>query len=82
MGRRLKKLGEIVKRVMAKGAYETVYPSLESKYDTNVENFKRRRALPPLSRLDAESRSFFERVLNVKKIKELDFFHDGRTKNR
>ena len=41
------------------------------RFEMNVENFKRRRALAP--RLDAESRLFFERIMSVKKMQELVF---------
>ena len=48
------------------------------RFDANIENFKRRRALPPVSPLDIGSRLFFERILNVKKIREFIFITKGR----
>ena len=46
-----------------------------------VENVKRRRALAGASWME-DSRHFFERVLNVKKIKELVFIPKGRVRAR
>ena len=52
-------------------------------YEDSVENGKRRRALPPVSRsLDAESRLFFERVLSVRKIQEFLFIAKADLKTR
>ena len=48
----------------------------------SVENFKRRRALPPFSTLDTSSRLFFERILAVKKDRELVFFTKASAKSR
>jgi hypothetical protein len=48
----------------------------------SVENFKRRRALPPFSTLDAGARLFFERILAVKKDRELVFFTKASAKSR
>ena len=42
-------------------------------FDTNVENFKRKRALQSLSILDQTSKLFFQRMLEVKKIKDFIF---------
>ncbi len=42
-------------------------------FETNVENFKRKRALQSLSILDRTSKLFFDRMLEVKKIKDLIF---------
>ncbi len=48
----------------------------------SVENFKRRRSLPPLSTLDGGSKLFFERILTVKKIRELIFITKASAKSR
>lgn len=71
-----------MKRTLRSEADESVYSYNESKFDSNVENFKRRRGLPPFSLLDSESRSFFQRILNVKKIRELVFITKASTKDR
>jgi hypothetical protein len=71
-----------MKRTPRIEADECVYSYNDSKFDSNVENFKRRRMLPPFSVLGSESRSFFERILNVKKIRELVFITKARTKER
>ena len=47
----------------------------------SVENFKRRRALPPFSSLDTDSLLFFERIVNVKKVRELIFITKARAKS-
>ncbi len=39
----------------------------------NVESFKRRRALSPFSALDLASRTFFKKILYVKKSRDLIF---------
>ncbi len=53
-----------------------------SRFDGNVENFKRRRALTPLPGMDLDSRLFFERVINIKKIQELIFITKSNPKSR
>jgi hypothetical protein len=47
----------------------------------NLENFKRRRALPSLGAFAGDAR-FFERILSVKKIQELVFITKAAAKNR
>jgi len=71
-----------MKRTLRNETDESVYSYNESKFDSNVETFKRRRGLPPFSLLDSESRSFFQRILNVKKIRELVFITKASTKDR
>ena len=46
-----------------------------------VENFKRRRALPPLPSL-AGSETFFNRVLSLRKIRDFVFITKAVAKNR
>lgn len=53
----------------------------ESYFDYNVENFKRRRALS-LCGPDEESKLFFDRILNVKKIREFIFITKAAAKKR
>lgn len=48
----------------------------------SVENFKRRRALTPSSGLDVDSKLFFERILNVKKVREFVFITKAKARNR
>ena len=47
----------------------------------SIENFKRRRALPPLPGMDGENK-FFDRILSVRKIQELVFITKTVAKNR
>ena len=47
----------------------------------NVENHKRRRALPPLPSLTG-SYKFFDRLLNVRKAQDLVFITKAAAKNR
>ncbi len=58
------------------------YPFAEERFDCNVENFKRRRALTPFWRFDMESRLFFERILDVRKAKEMVFVTNGKARGR
>ena len=52
-------------------------------YEDSVENGKRRRALPPVSRaLDSGSRLFFESVLSVRSIQEFLFITKADLKTR
>ena len=39
----------------------------------NVESFKRRRALSPFAALDLASRTFFKKILYVKKSRDMVF---------
>lgn len=48
----------------------------------NVENTKRRQALQPFGGIDVDSRLFFERVLNVKKIRDFVFISKSVEKGR
>ena len=48
----------------------------------SIENFKRRRALPTFSSLDMSSRLFFERVLSVRKIREMVFIPKAQARSR
>jgi hypothetical protein len=47
----------------------------------SIENFKRRRALPPIPGLDGEIK-FFERILSVRKVQDLVFITKTVAKNR
>ena len=47
----------------------------------NVENFKRRRALPPLPALAGDAK-FFDRLLSTRKVEELIFITKAVAKNR
>ena len=49
---------------------------------SNIENFKRRRALHPFGMLDLSSRLFFERALHVKRGEEFIFFTNADSKDR
>ncbi len=52
------------------------------RFDSNIESFKHRRAFTAYPALDMGSRVFFERIVNVKKIKELVFVSKARAKSR
>jgi hypothetical protein len=52
-----------------------------SRFDVTIENFKRRRALPPAP-VDDGSMMFFERILCVKKIRELVFITRAKARTR
>lgn len=51
-------------------------------HDSTIENFKRRRALPPCSSLDLGSKHFFDRILQVPKGRELVFFTKAMARSR
>ena len=49
---------------------------------SNIENFKRRRAMHPFGSLDLSSRLFFERALHVKRGSEFVFLTKSQGRNR
>lgn len=49
----------------------------ELRFEETLENFKRRRALCHSSPIDMRSRLFFERILSVKKVRDLIFCNRG-----
>ena len=71
-----------MKKLLCREEFESVYSYNESKFDSNVETFKRRRALPPFSLMDSDSRMFFERIMNVKKMREIVFVSKSKSKGR
>jgi hypothetical protein len=48
----------------------------------SVENFKRRRSLPAFSVLDMSSIHFFDRILSIKKDRELIFIPKQHARGR
>lgn len=52
------------------------------RFDTNVENLKRRGALLPMYSLDMNSRVFFDRVLTVRKVREFVFITKSNSRGR
>lgn len=62
--------------------YSNGYFSMKTSNGVSIENFKRRRALPSFDTLDAGSRLFFERILNVKKVRDFVFITRAKAKNR
>ena len=56
------------------------YVATHSRFHSSVENFKRRRALPLASSF-SDDLCFFDRVLSVKKIRELVFITRAAAKN-
>ena len=51
------------------------------KYWHNVENHKRRRALPPLPSMPVDAK-FFDRLLSSRKVQELVFITKAVARNR
>ena len=51
------------------------------KYGHNVENHKRRRALPPLPSLGGDAK-FFDRLLSSRKVQEFIFITKAVARNR
>ena len=51
------------------------------KYGHNVENHKRRRALPPLPSLMGDAK-FFDRLLSSRKVQEFIFITKAVARNR
>lgn len=61
---------------------ESCWSLMPPRWSGNVENFKRRRALQPGPGLDFQSQLFFERILNIKKMRELVFITKSLAKGR
>ena len=57
-------------------------PMRTSRFDTNIENLKRRGALPPFSLFEGDPRVLLDRLLNVKKIRDIIFAPKVRAKSR
>jgi len=57
-------------------------PMRHSRFDTNIENLKRRGALPPFSLFEGDPRILLDRLLNVKKIRDIIFAPKARAKSR
>ena len=53
-----------------------------SRFDTNIENLKRRGALPPFSLFEGDPRVLLDRLLNVKKIRDIISLPKARAKSR
>ena len=54
---------------------------LTNGFGANVENFKRRRALPPTTKV-SEDVKFFERILNMRRAEHLVFITKTVARNR
>ena len=52
------------------------------RFELSVENFKRRRALPGVTLLDSDIRSFFDRMVFVKKTRDVVFVPKAKARNR
>ena len=52
------------------------------RFNVNLENFKKRRALPGSGFVDANSRLFFERIVDTKKNREFVFITKAKSKDR
>ena len=50
-------------------------------HSSSIENFKRRRALPPWPGSGGEAK-FFERILSIRKVQEFVFITKTAAKNR
>lgn len=53
-----------------------------SRFDTNVENLKRRGALVPFSLFEHDPREILDRLLNVRKIRDIIFVPKVKPKSR
>ena len=72
-----------MKKTMRKEVFEGLMDgSAGHSTGDSIENFKRRRALPTFSSLDMNSRLFFERVLSVRKIREMVFIPKALARSR
>ncbi len=59
-----------------KGSHAGLFTVSELQFEATLENFKRRRALS--SPIDIRSKLFFERILHIKKVRDLVFFGRAR----
>jgi hypothetical protein len=57
------------------------FSGCDAGFDATIENFKRRRSLPP-GPVDDGSMMFFDRILCVKKIRELVFITRAKARTR
>lgn len=57
------------------------FSGCDARFDATIENFKRRRALPP-GPLDDGSMLFFEKIMSVKKIRDLVFIARAKARTR
>ena len=53
-----------------------------SRFDTNIENLKRRGALVPFSLFEHDPREILDRLLNVRKIRDIIFVPKVKAKSR
>ena len=71
-----------MKKGMHDGTSKNGVDGLENGFISNIENFKRRRALHPFWSLDLSSKLFFERALHVKHGGEFVFLTKSQGRNR
>ncbi len=67
-----------MKKNVKKKWHEGLFVASEFRFGETLENFKRRRALSHSSPIDMRSKLFFERILSVKKVRDLIFCGRGR----
>ncbi len=68
-----------MKKSIKRNDREVFFSYGAARFECSVENLKRHRALDPL---DGDTQNFFNRVLNVKKIREFVFITKANAKSR
>lgn len=71
-----------MKKSMRKAVLRMDFSDFEPGFMTNVENFKRRRALQSFWSLDISSKMFFERALHLRRESEFVFITKAQSKSR
>ena len=72
---------QVTKKNLKRDIFEAGLGCYEARFDNQVENFKRRRALPQFSDFNSHSK-FFDQLLSVKKIQELVFITKAAARSR
>ena len=71
-----------MKKMIRKNILKMDFADFEPGFMTNVENFKRRRALQSFWSLDISSKMFFERALHLRRAGEFFFAAKAQSKSR
>ena len=71
-----------MRKTIRKQILKMGFAGFEPGFMTNVENFKRRRALQSFWSLDISSKMFFERGLHLRRASEFVFITKAQSKNR
>lgn len=70
-----------MKKMMPKEISKMDFGGFDPGFITNVENFKRRRALQSFWSLDISSKMFFQRALHIKRNSEFVFITKAQSKS-